>query len=64
MGAEYLSYVNFIATFALTFYGHIISVLASVMSVLRLRTGNELALGAIICIQENGIRTFSSVFGI
>ena len=30
MGAEYLSYVKSIATFALTFYGYIISVLASV----------------------------------
>ena len=30
MGAEYLSYVKSIATFAPTFYGHIISVLASV----------------------------------
>ena len=32
MGAEYLSYVKSIATFAPTFYGHIISVLASVHS--------------------------------
>ena len=31
MGAEYLSYVKSIATFAPTFYGHIISVLASVL---------------------------------
>ena len=30
MGAEYLSYVKSIATFAFTFYGYIISVLASV----------------------------------
>ena len=30
MGAEYLSYVIFIATFAPTFYGYIISVLVSV----------------------------------
>ena len=30
MGAEYLSYVKSIATFATTFYGYIISVLASV----------------------------------
>ena len=30
MGAEFLSYVKFIATFAPTFYGYIISVLASV----------------------------------
>ena len=30
MGAEYSSYVESIATFAPTFYGHIISVLASV----------------------------------
>ena len=30
MGAEYLSYVKSIATFAPTFYGYIISVLASV----------------------------------
>ena len=30
MGAEYLSYVKSIATFALTFFGYIISVLASV----------------------------------
>ena len=30
MGAEYSSYVKSIATFAPTFYGHIISVLASV----------------------------------
>ena len=29
-GAEYLSYVKSIATFALTFFGYIISVLASV----------------------------------
>ena len=33
MGAEYLSYVQSIATFAPTFYGYIISVLASVYSV-------------------------------
>ena len=31
MGAEYLSYVKFIATYALTFFGYIISVLASVL---------------------------------
>ena len=31
MDAEYLSYVKSIATFALTFFGYIISVLASVM---------------------------------
>ena len=30
MGAEYLSYMKSIATFAPTFYGYIISVLASV----------------------------------
>ena len=30
MGAEYLSYVKSIATFALTFFGYIISVLARV----------------------------------
>ena len=33
MGAEYLSYVNSIATFAPTFYGYIISVLARVQMV-------------------------------
>ena len=33
MGAEYLSYVKSIATFALTFYGYIISVLASVSGI-------------------------------
>ena len=32
MGAEYLSYVKSIAIFALTFFGYIISVLASVLS--------------------------------
>ena len=32
MGAEYLSYVKSIATFAPTFYGYIISFLASVSS--------------------------------
>ena len=32
MGAEYLSYVKYIATFALTFYRYIISVLASVLT--------------------------------
>ena len=31
MGARYLSYVKSIATFALTFFEYIISVLASVM---------------------------------
>ena len=31
MDAEYLSYVKSIATFAPTFYGYIISVLASVL---------------------------------
>ena len=31
LGAEYLSYVKFIATFALTLFGYIISVLASVV---------------------------------
>ena len=30
MGTEYLSYAKFIAYFALTFFGYIISVLASV----------------------------------
>ena len=30
IGAEYLSYVKFFATFALTFFGYIILVLASV----------------------------------
>ena len=33
LGAEYLSYVKFIATYALTFFGYIISVLASVTDV-------------------------------
>ena len=33
MGAEYLSYVKSIATFAITFFGYIISVLASVSRV-------------------------------
>ena len=32
MGAEYLSYVKFIATYALKFFEYIISVLASVHS--------------------------------
>ena len=32
MGADYLSYVKSISTFALTFFGYIISVLASVQS--------------------------------
>ena len=32
MGAEYLSYLKSIATFAPTFYGYIISVLASVIN--------------------------------
>ena len=32
MGGKYLSYVKSIATFALTFFGYVISVLASVMS--------------------------------
>ena len=31
MGAKYLSYVKSIATFALTFFGYLISVLASVL---------------------------------
>ena len=33
MGAEYLSYVKSIATFAPTFYGYIISVLVSVCKI-------------------------------
>ena len=33
MGAKYLSYVKSIATFALTFLGYIISVLASVKTI-------------------------------
>ena len=33
MGAEYLPYVKSIATFAPTFYGYIISVLASLLGV-------------------------------
>ena len=33
LGAEYLSYVKFIATYALTFLGYIISVLVSVLNV-------------------------------
>ena len=33
MGAEYLSYVKSVASFAPTFYGYIIFVLASVLSV-------------------------------
>ena len=33
MGAKYLSYVKSIATFAPTFYGYIISVLASVNAI-------------------------------
>ena len=39
MGAEYLSYVKTIATFALTFYGYIISVLASVIAYQHFLTG-------------------------
>ena len=37
MGAEYLSYVKSIASFAPTFYGYIISVLASVHYLINLR---------------------------
>ena len=33
MGAEYSFYVKYIATFAPTFYGYIISLLASVLSI-------------------------------
>ena len=33
LGAEYLSYVKFIATYDLTFFGYIISVLVSVPSI-------------------------------
>ena len=36
MSAEYLSYMKSIATYALTFFVHIISVLASVLSDLML----------------------------
>ena len=35
MGAEYLSYMKFIATEAPTFFGYIISVLASVKALFR-----------------------------
>ena len=35
MGAEYLSYVKSIATFAPTFYGYIISVLVSVLLLIK-----------------------------
>ena len=37
MGAEYLSYVKSIATFALTFYGYIISILASALQCFKLQ---------------------------
>ena len=37
MGAEYLSYVKSIATFALTFYGYIILVLVSVLCIVNVR---------------------------
>ena len=33
LGAKYLSYVKFIAIYALTFFGYIISVIASVLNV-------------------------------
>ena len=39
MGAEYLSYVKSIATFALTFFGYIISVLASVLCLVQPKPG-------------------------
>ena len=38
MDAEYLSYVKFVATFAVTFYGYIISILASEYSLIPSRT--------------------------
>ena len=41
MGAEYLSYVKSIASFALTFFGYIISVLASVICVSLLNCSSE-----------------------
>ena len=37
MGAEYLSYVKSIAVFAPTFYGYIISILASVLELFQWR---------------------------
>ena len=43
MGAEYLSYVKSIATFALTLYGHIILVLASVCTNSHLHKFNALS---------------------
>ena len=43
MGAEYLSYVKSIATYALTFFGYIISVLASVNHPKMLFDGTGLA---------------------
>ena len=39
LGAEYLSYVKFIAIYALTLFGYIISVLASVLSIIQKNKG-------------------------
>jgi hypothetical protein len=47
MGAEYLSYVRSIATFAPTFYGYIISVLASVFNMLYKVCENQVILCSI-----------------
>ena len=56
MGAEYLSYVKSIATFAPTFYGYIISVLASVTDY------NIICRAQLLCKVYQVVRTNVNVF--
>ena len=50
LSAEYLSYVKSIATYALTFFGYIISVLGSVISPLEFQiTTGPLERGLLVC---------------
>ena len=51
MGAAYLSYVKSIATFALTFFGYIISVLASVKGI----ANYFWQLFSLVCVQKAGM---------
>ena len=51
MVAKYLSYVKSIATFALTFFGYIISVLASVKGI----ANYFWQLFSLVCVQKAGM---------
>ena len=57
MGAEYLSYVKSIAAFTLTFFVYIISVLASVLYIIKRQGHQVTCIKSTYSIEKNKVKT-------